>query len=517
MAKSNRDLTIALIAKADQFDLAGPAGDLEKLGDSAKDAGKELEGLDKSAKSLEKVGDAAKDAGREVESGMEKAEKSVESVASPETRRDLDNFFERVGKAGKQAGREIDDGMDRAKRGMDDMKSEAGQSGKEAAASFSGGFDSVTDFMQETAANALAGFGAIGGALGIAAAAGLGFLANKAAEAAENIKNARDSLRELYSSGDATGKDKIEEFFEFLSDVGVDLPGLNRVLQEAGITMEEFIQAGAEGGPVFDEVQRKLRELGGSGLGLAGILGNDMASGAQAAFDALGQYRTGATGATEDTRIMGDVLDNAKVRQEEFNAELQSLADAKHEEAIGSIQTALEGVADASGAVAEAVAEEGQVQIEALTESLNEATKTAKAHRKNVQEALREGGEEFAAWVAEQGPEVSKAYADGSEKERAALRKAFENNVGAAMGEGIVGGLDGSKQTVTDAAGNVYTVAKNRLTGETILIPVTVDSPSAYDVASIRQRIIANFGTIRVPVVPDVSGIPRSERRQFLP
>ena len=87
MASRNRDLTIALIAKSDKFDLKEPTQDLDKLGD------------------------AAKDAGTDVEKGMADAEKAVKSVASADTRRELDNFFDKIGKSARQARLDQDYGI----------------------------------------------------------------------------------------------------------------------------------------------------------------------------------------------------------------------------------------------------------------------------------------------------------------------------------------------------------------------------------------------------------------------
>ena len=505
MAKSNRDLTIALIAKADQFDLAEPARDLEKLGDAAKKTGDELDDLDKGAKSLDKLGDAAKGAGRDVDRGLQQGEKGIKSLGdeADKTRGDLSRFMDRLGAEAKKAGREVDDGMDHAKRGMEDMKSEAGQSGKEAAASFSGGFDSVTDFMQETAANALAGFGAVGGALGIAAASGLGFLASKAQEAAENIKNARDALRELYKRPDTTGLDRTEAFFDFLNEVGVDLPGLSRVLQAAGISMADFIAAGRDGGPVLQEVQRKLRELGGSGLGLAGILGDDMASGAQAAFDGLSQYAQGSEQAREEVELMNPLL---KEQEEKTRAAAAAQEDAaaaaeRHAETIGGVTESLKGAAEESGALAEAIAEDGQVSIKAVTDALNAQTQAAVNHKKNLRVALEEGGQEFLDWISQQPAEVAQAYVNGSDKERAKLRAAAAAN-GVAIGEGTAAGIVSSRPTSVAAAAETHERVRRKLEGEPVVIPVTVGS--ATGVEAVRQEMQRRFGRIVVDVVPNV-------------
>ena len=491
MADRGRDLKVSILSDADRFDVDKPVKELEKLGEEALDAKRDLDKLwdEANASKLDKLGDEAK------------------STASK-----VDSAFEKIAASSKSNLRKVDDDVDHARRGMDDMKGEAGQSGREAAASFSGGFDSVTDFMQETAANALAGFGAVGGALGIAAAAGMGFLANKAAEAAENIKAARDSLRELYSNNDTTGLDKTKDFFEFLADVGTDLPGLDRALHASGLTMEQFVKAGRDGGPVFEEVKRRLRDLGDEGAGLAGFWDGNV-RGAQGAYDALTQYREGADGAIEDLEKMGPLL----AEQEEKNraaaaAQEDAAAAAQHHaETIGTVTESLKGAAEGSGELAAAIAEDGQVSIRAVTDALIAQTEAAKNHKKNLEVALKEGGEEFLAWMSQQPAEVAAAYVKGSDKERARLRAAAAAN-GVAMGEGTAAGIVSSRPTTVAAAAATHEHVRRKLEGEPVVIPVTVGSATGVD--SVAEQIRRRFGTITVPVnVGDI----RWGRGQFLP
>lgn len=150
--------------------------------------------------------DAAKDAGW----SAERIEDSLEEVAR------------QANTTGKKIGTELDDGFDKAKRGADDFKQEAGQSGREAAASFSGGFDDVADFVQETLANAFGGFGPVGAAAGIALAAIVGTVLSNAQTTQQTLEEARSRAVEIAqamyeNNGTLPLTDRVTELFETLA------------------------------------------------------------------------------------------------------------------------------------------------------------------------------------------------------------------------------------------------------------------------------------------------------------
>lgn len=133
----------------------------------------------KAGASVEDIGDALDDMAREGVDAGNKLERSFKDIARE------------ANDAGRKVGREMGDGFDKAKAGMDDFKSEANSTAREAAASFDGSAESIADAFQEVTANALGGFGPAGALAGLAAAAGIGLVvagfdqANQAAEASE--------------------------------------------------------------------------------------------------------------------------------------------------------------------------------------------------------------------------------------------------------------------------------------------------------------------------------------------
>lgn len=127
----------------------------------------------------------------QLERAMKDAEKATDRLKdeTKDTARAIENDFK---DAYRDVKRSSDDGMDGAKEGLQDFKQEANQTARESAASFDGSFGSIVDMAQETAANAFAGFGPVGAAAGLAAAAGIGL----AVAGFENVDEASEESRQ---------------------------------------------------------------------------------------------------------------------------------------------------------------------------------------------------------------------------------------------------------------------------------------------------------------------------------
>jgi hypothetical protein len=132
-----------------------------------------------------------------------------------EAAEDAGKDLDKLGDKGKKAGKDIS-------KGLGEAKDEARQSGREAAASFSGGFEDVGDFVQETLANALGGFGPAGAAAGIALAAVVGTVLSNAQQAQEVLAESRSRAAELASQMYENGgtlplTDRVTELFDVLA------------------------------------------------------------------------------------------------------------------------------------------------------------------------------------------------------------------------------------------------------------------------------------------------------------
>lgn len=152
-----------------------------------------LRGTGDVEKALDDVADSLDDLARDTKQNADKAADALErefSDAMREVRKDTK-------KASKDMGDDLKHGAREAGEGFDDLKEEANDSAREAAASFSGEFDDVADYVQEVLAQALSGFGPIGAAAGIAAAAGIGFLVSSLQDAADKAKETQEGVADL--------------------------------------------------------------------------------------------------------------------------------------------------------------------------------------------------------------------------------------------------------------------------------------------------------------------------------
>ena len=119
-------------------------------------------GIDDLERSLDDVADAIDDTMRDGDRSTERMEDSFRDLARA------------ARKSGDDTGDAFKRGMRKASDGVDDFKGEAQQTARETAASFDGSADSIVDMFQETAANALGGFGPLGAVAGLAIAGGIG-------------------------------------------------------------------------------------------------------------------------------------------------------------------------------------------------------------------------------------------------------------------------------------------------------------------------------------------------------
>jgi hypothetical protein len=244
--------------KAVKDSLEDVADSMDDLVDAGRDLGKSNDDI---AKDLQKLNGRPFE---EIRREVQKADTALNSLGkeADDTRRALD----KVGDEGKTAGKKLKDGLDEA-------KNEAGQSGREAAASFGGGFEDVADFAQETLANALSGFGPLGAAAGIALAGVLGTALAGAQAAQEKLQAARERASELASAlyqndGKLPMTERLEEMFRVLAEES-----------GSGNALLNLIDGWTDFGSTLDAVKRssELTGIGVKGL-LSAMSGDDLAS-----------------------------------------------------------------------------------------------------------------------------------------------------------------------------------------------------------------------------------------------
>lgn len=214
-----------------------------------------LRGTKDVEKSLEDVADS-------LDTLADETGKNAEEAADKLTGK-FTGALDKIQSQSKQTGRKLGDnikkGTKEAETGFDDLKDEANQSAREAAASFSGEFEDVADYVQEVLAQALSGFGPIGAAAGIAAAAGIGILisglqnaADEAEDAKERIQDLADQIREV--GGNPAMLDWLDrvnekmkeivdkkEWWEFWQDAPTDrMDEVLRLQKEYNLTQEQM-------------------------------------------------------------------------------------------------------------------------------------------------------------------------------------------------------------------------------------------------------------------------------------
>lgn len=510
MAGGLRDFTLRFLSAVDRFDLTKPADELEQLATSAGTAGDGLEQLDAKAQGnrLDTIGTDAEQAGRKLDGlgdDSKSAGRQLDGLGTDAkaAATKVDNAFDAIARSSNAAAKDVKSDTHKAGEALDHFKDEAGGTGREAAASFSGGFEDIAGAVQETAANALGGLGPVGAAAGIAAAAGIGVLVSQLQAAQERINDVKETLTSLGLDSSTTGLDRINAALDVLRQNG-DLTGLNAALTTAGVTFNDYVDAMANGGPKVDEVKRKLFDLGGSAGGLAGVWDSN-ARGAQSAYEALDQYRQGAELASGDVTLTKAATEALTTAQEDQAAKAQALADAQ-----GAISSALQAISDATPALTAVVQAEAQKQADAtkspkdswsdyadtvdlsaaqVVATLDAQTKAAEDFRDNLLDAQKRGDTEFTAWVSKQPAAVAAAYADGTAKQKQAIYDAFKRNVGAQQGAGVAAGVAAQQPAVATAGANLFTALKSELTGETIYVPVGFQTPTAGEAYAVRERM----------------------------
>lgn len=217
-------------------------------------------------KPLEDAEKALTDLGRsrgpeQLERDMKDAQKQTERLAdeTKATARQIERSY-------RDAGRDIKKGVG---DGLKDAKQEATQSGRESAASFSGEWTDVGDFLQETVANGLSGFGPLGLAAGIAGAAGIGVitetilgqqeaadelkarLSSAYQEAAEEGRNYLDTAQIIAEASDLMfNKDRADEWKQVQADA-----------KQLGLDTYDVIAANAGQTDKQREVQQAINAL----------------------------------------------------------------------------------------------------------------------------------------------------------------------------------------------------------------------------------------------------------------
>lgn len=210
-----------------------------------------IKGSEDASRAFDKVADSLDDLAREakqsgdklgdgISDGVKDASKSVERL--DDTFADMVRSVKRDSKKlGDDLGDDVKRGAREAESGLDEFKSEASSTARESAASFDGSADDIADSFQEVAANALAGFGPIGAAAGLALAVGFGTFLARTKEDTEKAKQAVSDMYDdmLQSGADFLSRefiaDQIGKIYQGAEDAAIKINDLRKLAETSNI------------------------------------------------------------------------------------------------------------------------------------------------------------------------------------------------------------------------------------------------------------------------------------------
>lgn len=369
-----------------------------------------LKGTADIEKSLDDLADSLDDLATDTKQNSGKAADSLQ--------REFKDAFDKVRTDSKRTGRavgdDLKDGGKRAGEGMRDLKDEARSSAREAAASFDGSAESITDMIQEITANALPALGPAAGAAGLAAAAGLGILISSLQAAKEKADESVDTVHTMASAMREAGglaaniaesmADIVDtkEWFEFWQSIPVDRLGAwSTSVRDLGLAYDEVYKA-ASGD--LDALAR-VQEQSGRRMTDANM---DATTTFLMSLKAQGQ-------AVRDARTWNEEYAKSTVGAQERAAEAAADASKSFSDSLTDhLSVADDGLKD--------FVKKGKLSIAEWAKELQERAKETKAVEgfavtiapKLSDEAL----ENFAKLPIETQAQIAKAYRDGGKKDK---------------------------------------------------------------------------------------------------
>lgn len=521
-----RDLTIRFVTDLSELAADEAARQLDDAGESVDALSRRLDDLDDTARrsDLDQLGDAAHAAGRQLDDLGDTVD---------DTARSVDDGFDRIKSSARSGLRGIDDDVSHAKEGLGGFKEEAHASGREAAASFSGSFDDVASTVQEVAANAFAGFGPLGAAAGLAAAAGIGFIVNRLHEAKEQAKELAD---QLISDGGRLSRDSILSKIQEAASSG-DLDKLTDAARKLGVQVSDLdalFGSSTSAKSFLAQLDELTEAQGRTGQSLALQQADRtqyMSKAGRAALDQADALHTLRAAADQQADRMRDAEDANAAYAAVAGVSAQATSD--YADAMGTvteaggvmadaIETAATRQADATGDASDSWTDYRDTALASIDDVIGkqlEQLTAAEDFRSNTKAVFERLGEDAVEWAVSQGDQADKAMQLLATAPISKGRQVVENyrRLGQESGEGLADTLRGTRPHTAAAADALHDAAEEVLRRK-IDIPVGVAAPSYGQLAGIRRTMADAIGTIRVPVVAaysnaDLADMARSTTR----
>ena len=507
---ADNEIKVSIVTDQSDVDTTQTVRALDDVDQAATELDRTMRRVD-----FDPVTDGARHAGRELEDlpdSMRDTSRAADDMADS-VRKSSDDMADSVRKSSREM-----------KGGLDDFKGEAHQSGREAAASFSGGFDDVVDFVQETAANAFGGFGAVGQAAGIAAAVGLGAIVSVISAAKERVDELRRSFTDVAIAGDGMAE-SVRVVLDDLRD-NDELTNLANSARTLHIDWVTLVRAMAGSEADLRKVQDGLDEVSSSGY-MTRQVGDQLGAAFDNVSSAVGRSGSALSGAAAEARAYGEAQAAVTAADREAAEQADRTAQA-HQRAQDTITGALSGLAATQAGYTSVVQAAAQTRANAtktekdtwadyadavklsaadVVKVLNEQTQAAENFRANLLEVQQRGDEEFLAWVSQQPAQVAAAYAAGTAAQQSAIYEAFRRNVGAQASLGVAQGMADTASAPTAQAARIHDAIADQLGRPLAPMKPTVDGAAARAGAQQIRLTVDRLlgGPITIPVSIDAS------------
>lgn len=467
MADRGRDFKVRILSDVDKFDLDKPAGELESLGTEA------------------------------------------DSTATK-----VDSAFEKIARSSRSNLRKVDDDVDKAKKGLDEFKGEANSSGREAAASFSGGFDDITDTVQEIAANAFAGFGALGAAAGLAAAVGVALITKSLTESKDRVADLTESFRNMRRDGIDPAREGLKDFVQDIPTE--ELLKFKDATDKTGVSLEDFMRARA-GDP---DAMARVRAGIDKNTDSLGVWERALGIGDQATEDLTGALDEAEQAHRDNAEA--SLVEAEATRNSAAASEAATKAAEDHKDSVDALAGVLGDVATDSDSMASAIELAATRQANAtkdaedswedyrdtavasvddvIAKQLEQLTAAAD-FEKNTKVVFDRLGQDAVDWATSQGENADKAMQLLANAPVEKGQQVVDNyrRLGQKSTEANAEGVLAGKPATASAADEIRADMKGRL-GKPINVPVGVTGPTSADLAATRAGIQRGLSGITVSV-----------------
>lgn len=287
----------------------------------------------------------------------------------------------------------------------------------------------------------------------------LGFTDQQMEAFVNSTEELSNKIRDL---GDDT-QDTVRELNDLALSGDVNIDEFNNLVEALELTDRELTSLASAGGPAYVQALTEIRQAQELGLNSTGLLDQELVGlaeqmgvtgeGAQSfAEETIQAWQTLAENVRPVGQLLNDTFDAIDERVEGFaddfaenfeDLDTTGLLSAFEEGREEFIQFAEDAGAssDEASAAFEEFSAAAELSLSDFNDSLQESVDAVNNFNENMVFAAQIGGQEFAEFLAEAGPEALQAFREGTEAEQAETIALFEEFMGA-TGEGAKNALE---------------------------------------------------------------------------